>query len=72
MQKAQPNPTEVTTENESQASRCYTVEDLMDILGVGRKSVYTLIREKAFPAICIGKQGYRIPKDSFYSWLYQK
>ncbi len=52
--------------------RCYTVNEIMVILGVGRKAVYSLIRQKAFPSIQIGGIGYRIPKDTFDSWLHQK
>ena len=68
--------------------RCYTVNEIMVILGVGRKAVYSLIRQKAFPSIQIGVYslirqkafpsiqiggiGYRIPKDTFDSWLHQK
>ena len=32
----------------------------------------SLIRQKAFPSIQIGGIGYRIPKDTFDSWLHQK
>ena len=49
--------------------RCYTVDELTQILGVGRKAVYSLIRKKAFPAIRISSIGYRIPKDSFNAWM---
>ena len=52
--------------------RCYTVEEVMEFLGVGRKAVYSLIHKKAFPAIRISNLGYRIPKDSFNFWLLQK
>ena len=48
---------------------CYTVEELMSILGVGRKAVYSLIRSHAFPAIRISSVGYRIPKESFHAWM---
>ena len=48
--------------------RCYTVDELTQILGVGRKAVYSLIRKKAFPAIRISSIGYRIPKDSLKLW----
>ena len=51
---------------------CYTVDDVMEILDVGRKAVYSLIRRKAFPAIRIGSAGYRIPKDGFNAWMYQQ
>ena len=52
--------------------RCYTVDEVMEFLGVGRKAVYSLIHKKAFPAIRISNLGYRIPKESFNSWLFQK
>ena len=52
--------------------RCYTVDELTQILGVGRKAVYSLIRKKAFPAIRISSIGYRIPKDSFNAWMLQQ
>ena len=61
-----------TTRNIPQERRCYTVEELMEILGVGRKAVYSLIHRKAFPAIRINSVGYRIPKESFHAWLYQQ
>ena len=56
------NPTE---------KKCYTVDDIMEILNVGRKAVYSLIHRKAFPAIRIAGVGYRVPKDSFSAWLHQ-
>ncbi len=56
------NPTE---------KKCYTVDDIMGILNVGRKAVYSLIHRKAFPAIHIAGVGYRVPKDSFSAWLHQ-
>jgi len=52
--------------------RCYTVDEIMMIMGVGRKAVYSLIRKKVFPSIRIGSIGYRIPKDTFDAWLHQK
>lgn len=33
--------TEERTENRSQEKGCYTVEELMDILCVGRKAIYS-------------------------------
>ena len=50
-------------------SRCYTVEDIMGILGVGRKAVYALIRTKTIHAIQIKGLGYRIPRELFDNWL---
>ena len=67
----QPN-SEYANENDAHPNperRCYTVDELTQILGVGRKAVYSLIRKKAFPAIRISSIGYRIPKDSFNAWM---
>ena len=52
----------------SSGNRCYTVQDLQDILGVGRKSVYSLLKRNEFRWIRIGAV-YRIPKKSFDDWL---
>ena len=52
----------------SSGNRCYTVQDLQDILGVGRKSVYSLLKRKEFRWIQVGAV-YRIPKKSFDDWL---
>jgi excisionase family DNA binding protein len=52
----------------SSGNRCYTVQDLQDILGVGRKSVYSLLKRKEFRWIRVGAV-YRIPKKSFDEWL---
>ena len=52
----------------SSGNRCYTVQDLQDILGVGRKSVYSLLKRCEFRWIRVGAV-YRIPKKSFDEWL---
>ena len=52
----------------SSGNRCYTVQDLQDILGVGRKSVYGLLQRNEFRWIRVGAV-YRIPKKSFDEWL---
>lgn len=59
-------------ESKSQERGCYTVEELMSILCVGRKAIYSLIRRKAFPALRIGSVGYRIPKAAFHAWMNQQ
>lgn len=56
-------------ESKSQERGCYTVEELMSILCVGRKAIYSLIHRKAFPALRIGSVGYRIPKAAFHAWM---
>ena len=55
----------------TQEKGCYTVDELMDILCVGRKAIYSLLHKKAFPALRIGSVGYRIPKASFHAWMNQ-
>ena len=52
----------------SSGNRCYTVQDLQDILCVGRKSVYSLLKRNEFRWIRVGAV-YRIPKKSFDEWL---
>ena len=52
----------------SSGNRCYTVQDLQDILGVGRKSVYSLLKRNEFRWIRVGSV-YRIPKKRFDEWL---
>lgn len=52
----------------SSGNRCYTVQDLQDILGVGRKSVYSLLKRNEFRWIRIGAV-YRIPNSCFDEWL---
>ena len=52
----------------SSGNRCYTVQDLQDILGVGSKSVYGLLQRNEFRWIRVGNV-YRIPKKSFDEWL---
>ena len=59
-------------ESKSQERVCYTVEELMSILCVGRKAIYSLIHRKAFPALRIGSVGYRIPKAAFHAWMNQQ
>ena len=59
-------------ESKSQERGCYTVEELMSILCVGRKAISSLIHRKAFPALRIGSVGYRIPKAAFHAWMNQQ
>lgn len=49
--------------------RCYTVEELQNILGISRGSVYELLKRKEFKWFQIGGGRYRISKKSFDSWL---
>ena len=49
--------------------RCYTVEDLQNILMCGRVTVYDLLKKNEFRYIKLGGSGYRISKKSFDEWL---
>ena len=49
--------------------RCYTVDELMFILGCGRRTVYDLLKRNEFRYIRLGGSGYRISKKSFDEWL---
>ncbi len=49
--------------------RCYTVEDLQNILMCGRSAVYELLKKNEFRYFRLGKGGYRISRKSFDDWL---
>lgn len=46
----------------------YSVEEVQDILGITRQTVYKLIKQGCFQAIML-ENGYRIMKSSFDKWL---
>ncbi len=48
--------------------KSYSVEEVAQILGVIRQTVYKLINDKCFKAVKVGNQ-YRIIKESFDKWL---
>lgn len=48
--------------------KSYTVQEVIQILGTTRQSVYKLIDEGCFRAVKV-ENGYRIYKDSFDEWL---
>lgn len=48
--------------------RTYTVAEICEILGVGRVSVYNLIKEGTFKAVLVDSK-YRVIKASFDEWL---
>jgi len=47
------------------------IKELAAYLGIGRSTIYNLIRQKKIPASKIGKQ-YRFSKDVVDSWLRDK
>ena len=46
----------------------YRVDELTQLLPIGRDKAYKLMRSKAFPSIQIGRT-YIVRKDDFDSWL---
>ena len=51
-----------------QDKRVYTVDEIQDILGIGRTSAYSLVKQKLFRSVRIGGSS-RISKKSFDEWL---
>ena len=50
------------------SKKSYSVEEVQDILGITRQTVYKLIKQVCFQAIML-ENGYRIMKSSFDKWL---
>lgn len=54
-------------------AKLYDIEDLQELLGIGRTRAYQLVKEayekqQSFKVIKLGKL-YRIPKKSFDDWM---
>ena len=56
------------TKKEATERRTYTVDDIAQILGIGRTSAYILVKEGHFKIVRIGN-AIRISKRSFDEWL---
>ena len=56
------------TKKETPGRRTYTVDDIAQILGIGRTSAYILVKEGHFKIVRIGN-AIRISKRSFDEWL---
>ena len=56
------------TKTETPERRTYTVDDIAQILGIGRTSAYILVKEGHFKIVRIGN-AIRISKRSFDEWL---
>ena len=56
------------TKKETPERRTYTVDDIAQILGIGRTSAYFLVIEGHFKIVRIGN-AIRISKRSFDEWL---
>ena len=48
--------------------RIYTVDEIQDILGIGRNAAYNLVKSGVFHSVRIGGN-IRISKKSFDEWL---
>lgn len=60
---------QATTQSRSiPSSRTYRVEDIADILDIGRSSAYELVKQGHFKTVRIGT-AIRISKKSFDEWL---
>ncbi|MCD8300132.1 MAG: helix-turn-helix domain-containing protein [Clostridiales bacterium] len=62
------NPVPVS---ESFDKRIYTVDEIQDILGIGRTSAYKLVKKNLFHSVRIGGT-IRVSKKSFDAWLDQQ
>ena len=56
------------TQKETTERRTYTVDDIAQILGIGRTSASILVKEGHFKIVRIGN-AIRISKRSFDEWL---
>ena len=56
------------TKKETPEGRIYTVDDIAQILGIGRTSAYILVKEGHFKIVRIGN-AICISKRSFDEWL---
>ena len=56
------------TKKEMTERRTYTVDDIAQILGIGRTSAYILVKEGHFKIVRIGN-AIRISKRTFDEWL---
>lgn len=48
-----------------------TVEETRKILGMGRNSMYDLVKQKDFPSMSVGNKTY-INKEKLQSWINKK
>lgn len=54
--------------NRTLQKRVYTVEEMMDMLGIGKNAAYELVKSGMFHCVKVGSH-YRISKSSFDEWL---
>ena len=49
----------------------YRVEDIQQLLGIGRNSAYNLVKQDGFPRVRVGSR-IIIPADLFHAWVEQQ
>ena len=63
------NMTSSQMEHQPIQDKCvYTVDEIQDILEIGRTSAYSLVKQKLFRSVRVGGS-IRISKKSFDEWL---
>ena len=58
----------MTVERINDTQKTYRVEDIMQILDIGRNSAYNLVKENHFKVVSIGT-AIRISRKSFDEWF---
>ena len=56
------------TQSAAEVKRTYTVDEIAQMLNIGRTTAYTLVKEGHFKTVRIGS-AIRISKQSFDEWL---
>ena len=56
------------TQSAAEVKRTYTVDEIAQMLNIGRTTAYTLVKEGHFKIVRIGS-AIRISKQSFDEWL---
>jgi excisionase family DNA binding protein len=46
-----------------------TVNEIMEILSVGRRVAYELMDREGFPCVRVGPRLKRVHRDAFFEWL---
>ncbi len=54
--------------SDDKEKQTYSIEEIQQILDIGRSTAYLLIKRKLFKSVKVGKQ-IRISKKSFDEWL---
>lgn len=57
-----------TSDGTKTTKRTYTVDEISEILGIGRTAAYRLVHSGGFKVVRIGT-AIRISKESFDAWL---